>query len=91
MPTRRAISAFQRLLKEHPFSTYAKTAKERIQNCRRLLAQHELYVANFYFKSKHYEAALSRFEGVLADYRDVLPLDKRKEVENLALVCKGKP
>lgn len=89
-PTRRAISAFQRLLKEHPFSTHAKTAKERIKDCRKLLAQHELYVANFYFKSKHYEAALSRFEGVLAGYRDVLPLDKRKEVENLVLVCKEK-
>jgi len=89
-PTRRAISAFQRLLKEHPFSTYAKPAKERILDCRKLLAQHELYVAKFYFKSKHYEAALSRFEGMLARYRDVLPLDKRKEVENLVLVCKEK-
>jgi outer membrane protein assembly factor BamD len=89
-PTRQAISAFQRLLKEYPFSTYANKAKERIQDCRKLLAQHELYVAKFYFKSKHYEAALGRFKGVLAGYRDVLPLDKRKEVENLVLACKEK-
>ena len=89
-PTRRAISAFQRLLKEHPNSTYADTAKERIQDCRKLLAQHELYVANFYFKSKYYEAALGRFQGVLAGYRDVLPLDKRKEVEDFVLACKEK-
>jgi hypothetical protein len=27
---------------------------------------------------------------VLAGYRDVLPLDKRKEVENLVLACKEK-
>ena len=89
-PTRQAISAFQRLLKEHPFSTYRNPAKERIQDCRKLLAQHELYVAKFYFKSKHYEAALGRFEGVLASYRDVLPLNKRREVQNLVLVCKEK-
>lgn len=89
-PTRRAISAFQRLLKEQPNSTYANKAKERIQDCRKLLAQHELYVAKFYFKSKLYEAALSRFEGVLERYKDVLPLNKRKEVLNFVLACKKK-
>jgi outer membrane protein assembly factor BamD len=89
-PTHRAISAFQRLLKEHPDSTYANTAKERIQDCRKLLAQHELYVAKFYFKSKHYEAALSRFEGLLAGYTDVLPIDKRREVLNFVVACKEK-
>jgi outer membrane protein assembly factor BamD len=89
-PTRQAISAFQRLLKEHPSSTYANTAKERIENCRKLLARHELYVANFYFKSKYYEAALGRFEGLLAGYKDVLPLHKRREVLNFVLSCKEK-
>ena len=89
-PTRRAISAFQRLLKEHPNSTYANTAKERIQDCRKLLAQHELYVATFYFKSELYEAALGRFEGLLASYKDVLPLDKRREVLNFVSACKEK-
>ena len=89
-PTRQAISAYQRLLKEQPNSTYANTAKERIQDCRKLLAQHELYVAKFYLKSKFYKAALGRFEGVLASYRDVLPLNKRREVQNLVLVCKEK-
>ena len=89
-PTRLAISAFQRLLKEHPNSTYANTAKERIQDCRKLLAQHELYVATFYFKSELYEAALGRFEGLLASYKDVLPLDKRREVLNFVSACKEK-
>jgi outer membrane protein assembly factor BamD len=89
-PTRQAISAFQRLLKEHPNSTYADTAKKRIQECRKLLAQHELYVAKFYFKSKLYEAALSRFEGLLASYKDVLPLNKRREVLNFVVACKEK-
>ena len=89
-PTRRAITAFQRLLKEHPNSTYANTAKERIQDCRKLLAQHELYVAKFYFKSELYEAALGRFEGLLANYKDVLPLNKRTEVLNFVLACKEK-
>ena len=89
-PTRQAISAFQRLLREHPNSTYANTAKERIQECRKLLAQHEFYVAKFYFKSKKYEAALLRFEGVLAGYKDVLPLNKRSEALRFVSACKEK-
>jgi outer membrane protein assembly factor BamD len=89
-PTRSAIAAFQRLVKEHPKSTYANAAQERIQDCRKLLLRHELYVAKFYFKSKHYEAALSRFEALLASYKDVLPLNERREVLNFVLACKEK-
>lgn len=89
-PTRQAIAAYQRLLNEQPNSTYSDTAKERIQDCRKLLAQHELYVAKFYFKSKFYEAALGRFEGVLAGYKDVLPISKRREVLNFVSACNEK-
>jgi outer membrane protein assembly factor BamD len=89
-PTRQAIAAFQRLLQEHPNSTYANTARERIQECRKLLMNHELYVAKFYFKSKLYEAALGRFEGVLERYKDVLPLSERREVLNSISACKEK-
>ena len=89
-PTRQAIAAYQRLLKEHPDSTYADMAKERIQECYKLLVQHELYVAEFYFKSKRYEAALGRFEGVLERYKDALPLSKRREVLNFVDACKEK-
>lgn len=89
-PTRQAIAAYQRLLNEQPNSTYSNSAKERIQDCRKLLAQHELYVAKFYFKSKFYEAALGRFEGVLAGYKDVLPLSDRREVLNFVSACNEK-
>ena len=89
-PTRQAIAAFQRLLKEQPNSTYADTARERIQECRKLLAKHELYVAKFYFKSKLYEAALGRFESVLERYKDVLSISKRREVLNSISTCKEK-
>ena len=87
-PTHLAIIAFQRLLKEHPDSAYSSKASERIQDCRKLLAEHELYVANFYYKSKHYRAALSRFEGLLAGYSDVLSSDKQSQVNKLILACK---
>jgi outer membrane protein assembly factor BamD len=86
--TYQAIIAFERLLKEQPDSAYGSKARERIQDCRKLLAEHELYVANFYYKSKHYRAALVRFESVLAGYRDVISLDKQSQVKKLILACK---
>ena len=87
-PTHLAIIAFERLLKEHPDSAYGSKAKERIQDCRKLLADHELYVANFYYKSKHYRAALTRFEALLAGFSDLIPSDKQSQVKKLILACK---
>ena len=88
--THQAILAFERLIKEHPNSIYTPKVKERILTCRKLLAEHEVYVGRFYYKSKHYQAALGRFESALADYPDALPAEKQEEVERLILVCKDK-
>jgi len=87
-PTYQAIIAFERLLKEHPESAYGSQARKRIQDCRKLLADHELYVANFYYKSKYYRAALRRFEALLAGYSDVISSDKQSQVKKLILACK---
>lgn len=88
--THEAILAFERLLMAHPNSTYKDEAKERIRMCRELLAEHEIYVGHFYYKSKQYGAALRRFEGALNDYHDALSADRRQEMEQLILVCKEK-
>ena len=89
-PTREAISSFERLIKSHPSSAYTRRAQEKVQICRELLAQNELYVAHFYYKSKHYKAALNRFEIVLTTYPDVISFQTRREVEELVVVCKEK-
>ncbi len=89
-PTRLAILSFERLLKEHYDSAYASEATKRINYCRKLLAEHELYVGRFYYKSEHYSAALGRFEGVLTGYMDVLPPNTQREVERLIISCKAK-
>jgi outer membrane protein assembly factor BamD len=89
-PTRLAILSFERLLKEHYDSAYASEATKKINDCRKLLAEHELYVGRFYYKSKQYSAALGRFEGVLTGYMDVLPSKTQREVERLIIACKAK-
>jgi outer membrane protein assembly factor BamD len=85
--TRLAIRSFIRLLREHPGCGYSIKATKKIEECRELLARHELYVARFYFKSKHYEAALCRFEGVLSGYSDVLSSSTEKEVKKRIVAC----
>ena len=89
-PTRLAILSFERLLKEHYDSAYATEATKKINDCRKLLAEHELYVGRFYYKSKHYSAALGRFEGILTGYMDVLPSNTRREIERLIVACRAK-
>ncbi|MFP3870105.1 MAG: outer membrane protein assembly factor BamD [Syntrophobacteria bacterium] len=88
--TRQAILAFERFLKAYPRSTYTTKARRKIQACRERLAEHELYVGRFYFKSKYYRAALARFESALTDYRDALTADKEREVKQMILSCREK-
>jgi outer membrane protein assembly factor BamD len=88
--TRQSILAFERLLKAHPKSDYARKAETKIGEGRELLAGHEVYVARFYYKAKHYRAALGRFEGVLKYYSDALSVDIRREVEEYIVLCKRK-
>lgn len=73
--TRMAISAYQDMLARFDKDPMAATAVERLNACRRKLADHEIYVARFYFTRARYTAAALRAEGLLHDYPG-LGLDK---------------
>ena len=66
-----ALDTFNRLKKQFPEDVYAHRAEWHIKKCIKSIAGHEFYVGLFYFKSKHYKAALSRFKSILTDYPDV--------------------
>lgn len=68
---REALVVFQRLLRDHPGSPFDSKAREHVHACQASLAGHDLEVGKFYFKSKHYRAALGRFTSVVTDYPDV--------------------
>jgi outer membrane protein assembly factor BamD len=70
-PALKALDVFRRLKSQFPTSSYATTAEEHITKCLKSLAGQEFYVGLFYFKGKHYKAALNRFKGVLTNYPDV--------------------
>ncbi|MEJ2472437.1 MAG: outer membrane protein assembly factor BamD, partial [Desulfobacterales bacterium] len=69
--TRKALENFRQLQKQYPRSLYAERATDHINKCLKNLAGNEFYIAMFYYKSKHYDAALQRFKSLVANYPDV--------------------
>lgn len=67
----KALETFERLKKQFPKDPYAIKAEGHIAKCQQSLAGHDFYVGLFYYKSKHYKAALQRFKAVLSNYPDV--------------------
>jgi len=69
--TKKALSAFKRVVSEYPESHYAKRALVKIKACREKLARHEFYVGRFYYRTHQYKSALLRFRNVVTDYSDL--------------------
>lgn len=70
-PARKALETFRRLNTQFPNDQYARSATEHIPKCLKSLAGNDYIVGVFYYKSKHYKAALNRFMSVLSNYPDV--------------------
>jgi outer membrane protein assembly factor BamD len=67
----KALETFSRLLRDYPNDPYTVKSQEHINICLRSLARAELSIGRFYYKSKHYKAAMRRFKNVLTRYPDV--------------------
>jgi len=74
--TRSAIDAFERLLREHPDSAYARDGKARLQSLYNALAKHELTVGKFYFDKKRYVAASNRFLEITKRYQTTAAIEE---------------
>lgn len=70
-PAIKAYETFQRLDKQFPNDKYARSGAEHITTCVKSIAGNEYYIGVFYYKSKHYKAALHRFMAVISDFPDV--------------------
>lgn len=69
-PTKNALTLFESFVKQHPRSEYVSKVQEKIADCRGKLAQYEIYVGRFYYRTDVYQAAIGRLEGVLANFPD---------------------
>jgi outer membrane protein assembly factor BamD len=68
---RKALEAFQRLQKQFPKDQYARRSEEHISITLKSLAGHTYRIGVFYYRTKHYKAALNRFMSIISDYPDV--------------------
>jgi outer membrane protein assembly factor BamD len=68
---RKALDTFLRLQNQFPNDRHSRSAADHMVACYKSLSGHEFTVGEFYFKSKHFKAALARFRTVLSDFPDV--------------------
>jgi outer membrane protein assembly factor BamD len=80
-----SIYAFTKLLRAYPDSPYNDDAKQRIQNAKNFLADHEYYVISFYVRTKAYAEAEGRLEYLLRQYPDA---DIAPQAKKLLLALK---
>lgn len=70
-PTRHALEAFEKILRNYSRSELVEEAGKKVVACRKRLAEHELYVGRYYLRTKSYVAALPRFDKVYQEYVDI--------------------
>ncbi|KAK1548398.1 hypothetical protein Q3G72_009410 [Acer saccharum] len=71
---RQAIASYQDMLARYDAGDLTEVVRKHLSDCRRKLADHELYVARFYHQRDKHLAAALRAEGLLSEF-DGLGLD----------------
>lgn len=66
-----ALKAVSTYIERYPKHKYIQKAQKIFMSCRRYLAKHELYVADFYRQQKQNKAAIGRYVQVVDDYQDL--------------------
>lgn len=65
-----AIKYYNELLQNYANTDYVKDASARITQIEAMLEKKQIYIADFYFKTKDYEAAKARYEEILKSIKD---------------------
>ncbi|HEX8437809.1 outer membrane protein assembly factor BamD [Archangium sp.] len=63
-----ALRSLNEFIRQYPDSQYTPEARQKLEETRRRLAEHELYVANFYARRERWKAVAQRLEGLLKNY-----------------------
>lgn len=66
-----AYDYFNRLEQQYPNTPYAKSAAENMLTCRKLMAEHELYMADVFWNMRKYGPAWRRYLYVAENFKDV--------------------
>lgn len=65
---RNAYDEFRYIVDNYPSSSYAADAKKYALQCEHVLAEHDMYIADYYIGQGHYEAAINRLEAIYKTY-----------------------
>lgn len=71
-----AYAYFNRLRESYPGTEYAEASTQKMHEARRIMAEHELYVGDFYFRMGKYSSALARYRDIVKDFPDVPELQE---------------
>jgi outer membrane protein assembly factor BamD len=75
--TMQALEEYERLLDVYPQSQWVEKTRERIHECRQMLARSHYQVGYFYQKTRHaWRAAIGRYETILSEYPDYERVDE---------------
>ncbi len=79
-----AYDCFNRLQQTYPDSPYSKSAEENMLNCRKLMAEHELYIADVFWHMGKYGPAWRRYEFIAENFRDVPEVAEHAKEKSVA-------
>lgn len=67
----KVITTFDTLKQFYPNSSYIKEAELRKNEAFKMLAEKELYIAQFYFKQQNYTSAIGRFDNLYKNFKSL--------------------
>ena len=65
-----AIKYFNELILNYPNTEYVKDSQSRINQIEEMLEKKEIYIADFYFRTKDFVAAKARYEDILKSLKN---------------------
>lgn len=74
--TLKAIERYTYLKNRYPTSMFTETAEKHLKDLNQKLADRELYVGEFYYRTYQYNAAIIRLDYLLKKYPEAKGLDK---------------
>lgn len=75
--TDQALEEYQRLLDVYPQSQYVEQTRQKIRECRQVLARADFQVGFFYQKTrKSWRSAIGRYETIVSEYPDFERFDE---------------
>lgn len=83
-----AYSYFKRISEAYPDSEYSEQSREMMLECRRLMAEHELYIADFYYRIGRYGSAWLRYKDLVDNFKDVPEIYAHAEEKGQAAFIK---